>query len=153
MNLLAWTAYFALIVAAMVPAVGKARGAATQIACRNNMQVIGQTMMLYEQNHRGELPPDLATLMSQTHMAGEMLVCPGTEAPTTQQAMAGKVDYIYIGRGLNRARIDSKTVVVYEPLSNHNGEGMNVLRADGSVEFLDPTEGAKALGATTQPAR
>jgi hypothetical protein len=49
---------------------------------------------------------------------------------------AGVSDYIYVGDGLTTSSsVDS--VVLYEPLSNHGGDGMNVLFAEGHLEWVD----------------
>jgi len=36
-------------------------------------------------------------------------------------------------------------VVAFEPLSNHDGRGMNVLLGDGHVEWLDAALAARVL--------
>jgi prepilin-type processing-associated H-X9-DG protein len=154
-NLLAWTAYFALVIAFMVPALNNARVAVNQAVCANNMQAVGQAIMLYAQQHRGDLPPDLATLMQQANLSGQTLVCPLTNstAPTTQQAATAKLDYIYVGQGRNTNNIDPKTILIYERLTNHAGQGINVLRADGSVEFVTGPEAYEITRTTTQPSQ
>ena len=46
-NVLGWTAYFILIIAVMVPALGKARTAAGQIACSIQMRQISTALTMY----------------------------------------------------------------------------------------------------------
>ncbi|MCP4245426.1 MAG: hypothetical protein GY778_00100 [bacterium] len=49
-------------------------------------------------------------------------------------------------------QVNPRTVIAYEPLSNHGGEGGNILFADGHVEFVR-AQACKALiqTATSQP--
>jgi len=47
-------------------------------------------------------------------------------------------NYIYIPLPENEV-IDNRMIIAYEPLSNHNGEGANVLFADGHSQFVSAT--------------
>ena len=44
--------------------------------------------------------------------------------------------YIYLGKGMNARTVSADTVVAYEPLSNHENDGSNVLFGDGRVKFI-----------------
>jgi prepilin-type processing-associated H-X9-DG protein len=49
------------------------------------------------------------------------------------------ISYIYCGAGFT-SRGPANAVLAYEPLSNHDGDGTNVLYGDGHVSFLDRKE-------------
>ena len=78
-----------------------------------------------------------------------VVVCPGSSelpAPgeTAQERAAnllkgGHYSYIYLGKGLIEP-VDPKRVVVVEPVENHDGYGVTVLRADGLVKWLEGAE-------------
>lgn len=51
----------------------------------------------------------------------------------------GASDYIYVGDGLTTSS-PSDAVVLYEPLHDHGGDGMNVLFADGHVEWVNASD-------------
>ena len=57
----------------------------------------------------------------------------------------GHVSYIYLGKGLSAESATEGTVLLYEPLSNHTGDGMNVLFADFHVEWLTAAEASTVL--------
>ncbi|HEY2589311.1 MAG TPA: H-X9-DG-CTERM domain-containing protein [Tepidisphaeraceae bacterium] len=66
----------------------------------------------------------------------------------------GNYPYIYRGAGLTDA-VPADIVLLYEPLQNH-GSGINVLHADGSVEWLDRKDAIAFLDrlrSATGPAR
>ena len=53
--------------------------------------------------------------------------------------------YIYVGRGLVMNDVTADTILAYEPLSNHDGDGCHVLFGDGHVKFLERAEAIKLL--------
>jgi prepilin-type N-terminal cleavage/methylation domain-containing protein len=46
----------ALLIAILLPAMNKARGAAQTVACQSNLRQVGQAMFLYAGENRGSLP-------------------------------------------------------------------------------------------------
>jgi prepilin-type processing-associated H-X9-DG protein len=78
------------------------------------------------------------------------------EAMTMEEFLDGLDDpshrhsnYVYVGTGLTSA-VAPKSVLVYEHLRNHRGDGINVLYADGMVAWLDD-DAAAALIVTLPP--
>ena len=63
------------------------------------------------------------------------------ESDWTEYVVGRQLDSIIRRYG---ADVLSKAVLAYEPLANH-GNGMNVLFADGRVEWIDPPRGRKLL--------
>ena len=58
-------------------------------------------------------------------------------------------DYVWIGRGKNFTE-GAETVLAYEKLED-NTEGVNVLFADGHVDFLPKAEAQKAIRDSMKP--
>jgi prepilin-type processing-associated H-X9-DG protein len=53
---------------------------------------------------------------------------------------------VYVGKALTEKTATEKTIVAYEPLENHGGQGVNVLFGDGHVEFFFKAEWVKMAG-------
>jgi prepilin-type processing-associated H-X9-DG protein len=122
--------------------------------CASNLRQIGQGVQMYAIEHGGAFPPDFATLLLTEDLTSDVFVCVATEdtraeGATTRAvaanltAAAGHVSYVYCGNGLTQ-QAPANAVVAYEPLSNHR-DGMNVLFADGRVQWLDAKQGQKLI--------
>jgi len=50
--------------------------------------------------------------------------------------------------------LKATTVLLYEPLANHDNDGMNILFGDGHVEFVHPAEARRLIASlpSTNPA-
>jgi prepilin-type processing-associated H-X9-DG protein len=124
--------------------------------CASNMHQIGLAILLYSQDHGQNYPNTLAELMEE-QLTTNVFICPqsldaASTGATTQAVAAdfqkpGHLSYIYLGKGLRADTVSDDTVVLYEPLSNHAGAGMNVLFGDGHTEFISPAVGTKFLAA------
>ena len=121
------------------------RPAANRVKCGSNLRQIGQAIMLYANENQGRYPDKLGDLMDQDIYTA-FFICPESNdeaavpGPTTQASSAnihagGHLSYIYLGKGLTGTQ-PATMVIAYEPLSNHNNTGMNVLFGDGHVEFF-----------------
>jgi len=127
----------------LLPSLNRARETANRVKCASNMRQIGQALLLYANDNHGQYPPRLEDLLLAGNVNSSVFVCPDsndTPAPgATPQAQAaalsagGHESYIYIPNLSSSASAD--TIVLYEPLSDHSGQGMNVLFGDGHVEF------------------
>ena len=138
-----------LLTSILLPSLNRAREQANRVKCASNLRQIGQAVALYANEHRGEYPDTLDKAMTSGVLATETFVCPAssdTPAPSaTAEARAadlskgGHLSYIYVGKGMNTARgagAAANSVVAYEPLTNHNNDGTNVLFSDGLVRFV-----------------
>jgi prepilin-type processing-associated H-X9-DG protein len=142
LNVLGWGAYFGLIFAIMVPTMGMAKQSGNQMKCSANLKQIGLAIQLYANEHRGRYPDSLGDVMRTQDIDRTAFVCPATShtiQPGSNEAVAIEIDagegsYAYVGKGM-KTPVGAKTVVAYEPLSNH-GAGSNVLFGDGSVQFI-----------------
>ena len=125
-----------------------------RLRCASNMKQIGLGAIMYANDKGGLFPPDLETIVEVEDVSPSVLMCPmdshdvptGSTTRAILSAMRTKklVSYIYVGKGLTLKASDD-TVVLYEPLSDHGDEGMNVLFVDGHVEFLDASEAGVVL--------
>ena len=132
-----------LMIGIMLPSLNRARETANRVKCASNMRQIGQALLLYANSNGGQYPPRLEDLLLAGNITADVYVCPSSKdtiAPgATAQAQAavlssgGHESYIYIPN-LNTSA-SAQTVLLYEPLTDHSGAGMNVLYGDGHVEF------------------
>src|SRR5206468_445311 len=79
----------ALGVSVLLPSLSRARETANRVKCASNMRQIGQGMLLYANEHKGDYPPDLATLAREEDMAPGMFICPSG----SKSAPAGAADF------------------------------------------------------------
>lgn len=139
----------------LLPQLGRAREPANRIKCQSNLRQIGQALQMYANDNGGKLPDDFPTLPANEDLSPAVFVCPSTSevpatGPTTQavvQAMKqpGTVSYLYLGKGLTSGDLIPDVVLAYEPMSNHDGAGMNVLFGDGHVEWIEGAIAKKLL--------
>ena len=110
---------------------------------------------MYAKDHGGTFPADLGTLFREQDLTPSVFICPSSNdvAPIgpTKQAVAtnlltpGHNSYVYLGKGLTETAATGDIVILYEPLSNHANNGMNVLFGDGHVEWLTAAEAQPLL--------
>jgi prepilin-type processing-associated H-X9-DG protein len=158
-----------MMISILLPSLCRSSGTANRVKCASNLRQIGQAIALYAQKNGGQYPPSLAVLPGQEEIGAEVLTCPSsndekasaadiagvvaelTAAETNAPGHKHCLSYVYTGRGLTVATASATSVVVYEPLDNHGGDGTNVLFGDGHVEFQGKQEWPKLAAAAGVP--
>jgi prepilin-type processing-associated H-X9-DG protein len=135
----------ALMTSIMLPSLNRARETANRIKCASNMRQIGQSMMLYATDHKGQYPDDLGSCYIEgiepgafTCPSGNVSLPPNFKQMKREEQVAWINEhspYTYIGKGKNTTA-PADEVMLYEELSDHDTDGGNFLYGDGHVEFL-----------------
>lgn len=118
-----------------------------RIKCASNLRQIGLAIEMYANDNKGQLPPDLATVLVTQDLTSEVFVCPSSDderahGPTTQAllqdfAKPGRCSYVLASPLPSTWNLLTPAhILAYEPLANHNRDGMNVLFGDGHAEWL-----------------
>jgi prepilin-type processing-associated H-X9-DG protein len=149
-----------LLASTLLPSIGlRGRVPPSNRKCASNLRQIGLACIMYAYaDPQGRFPPSFEVVLSTQDITSEVFCCPSsaderakgatTQATVAQLSAGGHLSYIYVGSSVtNKDAAD--VVVAYEPLKNHGGSGMNVLFADGHVEFLTAAQG-QALTAVAQ---
>jgi prepilin-type processing-associated H-X9-DG protein len=121
--------WLALLTPILLPLFSQPSEESKRLICAANMKGIGVTMMIYTAEHPGQGLPTLQELVDLEYITPKHLVCPSTDD------QPGDCSYILVPNAQMRLDGGDKTVVLYEPLENHAGEGGNFLFADGHVTF------------------
>jgi hypothetical protein len=131
---------------------------ANRAICAENLQYIRDALLFYANDHRGEFPADLGTLVAEVDVDLERLLCPNSGGPVLKRAgMSSKAladwmnangDYRMVP-GSN-ASADATTVILHENDRNEFGEGINVLFGDGRCVFLPLDEAHTAITRSIQ---
>jgi prepilin-type processing-associated H-X9-DG protein len=137
----------ALAVVDVAPHHPGSRPVANRAKCQSNLRAIGAAIQIYQSQNAGTFPPSFDELLLTTTLSPARLVCgesndeaaygPTTQAMLTDLHRPGHLSYIYLGQGLTNLTATADTVIAYEPLSNHNNTGMNILFGDGHAEWWD----------------
>jgi prepilin-type processing-associated H-X9-DG protein len=145
-----------LLMYVLIPSQNSPQSLANRAECLSNMHQIGLAIILYQNDHNLSYPNSLPELLEE-QISPAAFVCPSSnDTPSngaTTQAIAadwskpGHLSYIYVGKGLNDKTATADTVVLYEPMSNHAGDGKNVLFGDGHTDWVNATVGAKIIAA------
>jgi prepilin-type processing-associated H-X9-DG protein len=137
----------AMVVSILLPALNAAKERANRVQCASNLKQIGIGVMLYANDHRGRFPPDLGTLVTDADLGWEAFVCPSSAGaappgdvrnnPQQLNAWANEhAHYVYRGANLHPG-VDANTVLAHDLRHNHEEEGINILFADGRVEWFN----------------
>jgi len=148
-------------ISVLLPSLCKPRETANRAKCASNLHQIGLAISLYAQDHGGTYPDSFAQLMTEEQLTAAVFVCPSSndEAADGENAAAVAVNlskphhlsYVYLGKGKTTATVKDDTVIVYEPLENHQQDGMDVLYGDGHAAWVSRDQ-AKRLIAKLAPA-
>ncbi|MDO8536275.1 MAG: prepilin-type N-terminal cleavage/methylation domain-containing protein [Candidatus Omnitrophota bacterium] len=135
MELLIVVTVFAITFALLTPFVNKMRERADVIKCSANARLLSLGLHMYAADHDDAFPPDLGSLYPGYIKEEKVFDCPASKFIGT----AAKSDYEYV-YGLSEASGPSE-VIIYDRDGNHSGLGRNVVRVNGSVEWVHSSEG------------
>jgi prepilin-type processing-associated H-X9-DG protein len=133
----------ALFVAISTPSLARSRVVANRVKDASNLRQIGLAMQLYANENKGKYPKSMGELFLTQDITIDAFVNPEmmTRAPTDknreEQALwvSKNSDYEYLGAGKDvRTKAD---IVVAHGKIKPGAQGVNVLYADGHVEFMD----------------
>lgn len=140
------------------------RDGSPRLKCADNMREILLAILMYANEHNGQFPPSLDVLLVTEDINAETFVCPSSSltwapgATAADQAASMRADpahylsYIYLGRGLSNDPGVPLQIVLYEPLSDHGGDGINVGYSDGSVTWMNRQQAIAAINAAISAA-
>ena len=106
-------------------------------------------MLLYANDHQGHYPDTIGELVEEDFPTS-IFICPSSNdvpalAGATPRATAANIhagrhlSYIYVAKGMTD-KVAANIVLVYEPLTNHQNKGLNVLFGDLHVDFYSVKE-------------
>src|SRR3954452_6170988 len=101
----------ALLISILLPSLNRARETANRVKCASDERQIGQAILLYCNDHKGNYPPDLGTLLLTEDITADVFICPsgknhlpdGFDKMTPEQKadwVNKNGDYVFIGKGL-----------------------------------------------------
>jgi prepilin-type processing-associated H-X9-DG protein len=142
-----------VLVSIMLPALNKAREQANRVKSANNLKQIGLGAIMYANAHKGKFPPDLAAMAQEEELAASIFVNPRTPHPMpppdvrTPRDVAAwakeNSDYTYVAAGKS-VSAGADVVIAYEK-SDEVTEGLNILFADGHVEWQPMAEAMRTI--------
>ncbi len=139
----------------------RAREVSARVRSMNNLKQIGLAAITYADQHKGEFPKSLGELLAgQDAMSPAVLLNPRThrgppstlpDAKAAAEWADRHADYVWLGAGRNARDTHAETVLAYEKPEGMT-DGLNLLFADGHVEFENLAEANKAIAASRPPA-
>ena len=126
---------FVITFALLTPFVNKMRQRSNVIKCSENIRLLSLALHMYAADHNDEFVPNLGVLYPDYIKEEKIFDCPASNSIRT----AEKCDYEYVA-GLSEAS-PSTAVIIYDRDGNHDSLGRNVVRVNGSVEWVRSTEG------------
>lgn len=131
---------------AMDRSLDKDREMAKRVKCASNLRQIGQTMLLWSNDHRGAYPDDLGAMVGVPdgpelptficESSGVKIPADLAQKPRAEQVawVLANSDYVYVAKGLKNSS-DRETVLAYEKPDDHAPEGAHILWGDGRVTW------------------
>jgi len=130
MELLFVAAIFMVVVMLLTPFVDMAKERSHRVGCEKNLRSIYLALSAYASENGEEFPKELKALYPNYITDQAVFDCPASNVAGTP----GRPDYIYTA-GL-KALSPAKSVVVEDIDGNHGKRGRNLLRVDGSIDWV-----------------
>ncbi|MCH8250908.1 MAG: DUF4190 domain-containing protein [Planctomycetes bacterium] len=133
---------FLLFVSILLPSLSRARELSKRLVCSANMRAVAISAKTYAEDNDGMMPTPLSALVDEGYLTPRQLICPSSGL--------NKCNYRLLG--IDPAEpTDGRTPFLYEPKSNHGGEGGNIVFADGQATFERAQSYDKILSARAPP--
>jgi len=149
MGCLAVIAIIILGIMITLPSLCRVSETANRAKCASNLSQIGKAIIIYANEHRGQYPSEFAVLAMNGDLVPEVFTCPSSNAEradwgaTLESHRTPLTDpkhcsYVYCGDSLTTtaSETDDEIILAYEPPTNHDNDGINILFVDGHVEFF-----------------
>ena len=120
---------------ALTPFINRMRQKSDVIKCSANVRLLSLGLHMYAADHDDAFPPDLGNLYPGYVKEEAVFDCPASKFIGT----AAKSDYEYIS-GLSESSAPAE-VIIYDRSGSHNNLGRNVVRVNGSVEWVHSING------------
>jgi len=146
----------AMTVGVLLPSLNRARGTANMVRSASNLRQIGQAMLLYANENKGNYPKTMGELLLTQDITIEVFVNPQSktraprEKPKDEQALwvSKDSDYEYLGAGKNN-QAGPEVILAHEKF-RPNVRGVNMLYGDGHVEFTNTINAQQMLAKQKQ---
>jgi type II secretory pathway pseudopilin PulG len=129
-ELLIVAAMFFIMIGALAPFVKMARARAAKMQCANKLREISLGLHAYAADHNDVFPAKLSDLYPNYISNERTFDCPASKTDGTSKVP----DYSYASN--LRESSDAKEAIVADLDGNHKKSGKNILRVDGSVEWV-----------------
>jgi len=124
------TGIFLVIIVVLAPFVHMAKARANRINCANKLMGISLGLHSYAREHNGAFPASLGALYPNYLQDPAAFDCPASKRVGTKT----EPEYRYTA-GLTE-NSSPKEIIAEDTDGNHKKSGKNILRVDGSVEWV-----------------
>ena len=122
---------FLLIIAALTPFVRMARSRSQRFTCEDNLRKISIALHLYASEHGDKFPASIGELYPQYVDSERVFDCPASKKTGNKN----EPDYKYV---FGLTELSPPSDAIAEDIDgNHKFSGKNILRIDGTIEWVD----------------
>jgi prepilin-type processing-associated H-X9-DG protein len=142
-----------ILLAILMPALGKVRCEAQRIRCETNLSSLGRAINIYAQENKDTYPSANSwcnLLVADGNIVPDEFICPSSNAKISQSSYAININVA----GKKVSEVPPDVVLLFETNSginpaggpeiliteNHQRDGCNILFADGHVKFIKSEE-------------
>lgn len=126
---------FTITFASLTPIVNKMKERANIIKCSNNARLISLALHMYAADHDEKFPDTLSALYPDYIKKERIFDCPAGSV----RGAVGAPSYEYMA-GLTESSSGAE-IILYDKDGNHSKLGRNLVRVNGSVEWVQSIAG------------